>query len=220
MFSAPLKKPPKLAPTNPILIAESQKATLALDLIRINPGKISPGRISKARNNQSKNWRSFEICLRETAKFAHEQAHASVGGQYAGAASFTYQRGPDGVRYGVGGEVAISAPTGGDPQTRLQAAEQIKRAALAPANPSTQDRQVAAQAGLTATQARTEIASQKSAERAELSEEKSTPENEDSTAKVTDTPDDVADRKNTSADQAFKNVKNASDLGSLLNRLA
>ncbi|MEQ9335590.1 MAG: putative metalloprotease CJM1_0395 family protein, partial [Miltoncostaeaceae bacterium] len=30
--------------------------------------------------------------------------HAAAGGQYAGAPSFTYQTGPDGKRYAVGGE--------------------------------------------------------------------------------------------------------------------
>ena len=53
-----------------------------------------------------------DLSARDREVRAHEQAHASVGGQYAGAASFTYQRGPNGVSYAVGGEVPIPAPVG------------------------------------------------------------------------------------------------------------
>lgn len=77
----------------------------------------------------------------------HEQAHQSVGGQYAGAASYTYQRGPDGINYAVGGEVPIDiSPIPGNPEATIQKAEIVRRAALAPAEPSAQDRAVAAQA--------------------------------------------------------------------------
>ncbi len=90
---------------------------------------------------------------------AHEQAHASVGGVYAGAPSFTYQTGPNGVRYAVGGEVPIDISTiPGNPEATLRKAEQVRRAALAPADPSPTDRQVAATAQAIATKARFEIA--------------------------------------------------------------
>ena len=64
----------------------------------------------------------------------HEQAHKSVGGQYAGAISYTYQSGPDGRRYAVGGEVPIDAsPISGDPEATILKLEQVRRAAkLAP----------------------------------------------------------------------------------------
>jgi hypothetical protein len=162
-----------------------------------------------------------ELASRDREVRAHEQAHAAVGGQYAGAASFTYQRGPDGVSYAVGGEVSISAPAGGGPQAALQAAEQIKRAALAPANPSAQDRQVAAQAGQAATQARAEIAALKTEGLAALSEEKLASVNKETTDKIQPDADNSVDQKKTvSADQAFTNVTNASDVGSVLNELA
>jgi hypothetical protein len=90
---------------------------------------------------------------------AHEQAHASVGGVYAGAPSFTYQTGPNGVRYAVGGEVSIDiSSVPGNPEATLRKAEQVRRAALAPADPSPTDRQVAATAQAIATKARFEIA--------------------------------------------------------------
>ncbi len=88
----------------------------------------------------------------------HEQAHQSAGGQYAGAASFTYQRGPDGVNYAVGGEVPIDiAPIEGNPQATIEKADTVRRAALAPAEPSAQDRAVAAQAVQIKLEAQSEI---------------------------------------------------------------
>ena len=90
---------------------------------------------------------------------AHEQAHASVGGVYAGAPSFTYKTGPNGVRYAVGGEVPIDiSAVPGNPEATLRKAEQVRRAALAPADPSPTDRRVAATAQAIATKARFEIA--------------------------------------------------------------
>ncbi|MBF0528207.1 MAG: hypothetical protein HQK55_02825 [Deltaproteobacteria bacterium] len=79
---------------------------------------------------------------------AHEQAHLSAGGQYVrGGAHYQYKRGPDNRQYAVGGEVSIdSSPVSDDPKATIQKAHTIKRAALAPANPSGQDRQVAAAA--------------------------------------------------------------------------
>lgn len=76
----------------------------------------------------------------------HESAHASAGGPYAGAASFEYQRGPDGRLYAIGGEVKIDVTPAGSPEATIQKMEVIKRAALAPADPSSQDRAVAAAA--------------------------------------------------------------------------
>jgi hypothetical protein len=59
----------------------------------------------------------------------------------------TYETGPDGRRYAVGGEVPIHVRTGSDdPRVAIQQYEQVVRAALAPANPSSQDRAVAADA--------------------------------------------------------------------------
>ena len=76
----------------------------------------------------------------------HEAAHASVGGQFAGAPSFTYEAGPDGQRYAVGGEVSIDVSPGRTPEETARKADQIRAAALAPADPSGQDRAVAAAA--------------------------------------------------------------------------
>ena len=89
---------------------------------------------------------------------AHEQAHISAAGGYAkGGASFSYTRGPDGKLYAVGGEVAIdSSPVPGDPDATIRKARVVRQAAMAPANPSGQDRSVAAAASQMAQEARVE----------------------------------------------------------------
>ena len=78
----------------------------------------------------------------------HEQAHLSAAGDLAnGPPSFDFQVGPDGKKYAVGGSVDITvSPVANDPQATISRADRIRRAALAPAEPSGQDRQVAAQA--------------------------------------------------------------------------
>ncbi|MBL7003028.1 MAG: SprA-related family protein [Gammaproteobacteria bacterium] len=89
---------------------------------------------------------------------AHELAHSSVGGQYTGGTSYQYEKGSDGVLYAVAGEVSIdTAKIPNDPQATLAKAQIVQRAALAPADPSAQDRQVAAKAAAMAQNARAEI---------------------------------------------------------------
>ncbi len=99
-----------------------------------------------------------ELAARDREVRAHEQAHMAVGGQYAGAASYTYERGPNGVNYAVGGEVPISTGEESTPELTLRKAQIVRRAALAPAEPSPADRQVAAAATRLEAQARQEIA--------------------------------------------------------------
>ena len=78
---------------------------------------------------------------------AHEAAHAAAGGSLAGSPSYDFTRGPDGNLYATSGEVSIDTrPVPNDPEATIQKAQTIIQAALAPANPSSQDIQVAAQA--------------------------------------------------------------------------
>ena len=99
-----------------------------------------------------------ELAARDREVRAHEQAHAAVAGQYAKGTSYTYQRGPDGVSYAVGGEVQIdTSEIPGDPEATLRKAQQLRRAAHAPADPSAQDARVAAQAAQMEQQARVEL---------------------------------------------------------------
>jgi len=100
-----------------------------------------------------------QLKARDAEVKAHEQAHVSAAGAIAiGGASFTYQTGPDGVRYAVGGEVNIdTSPVNGDPAATLRKADAIRRAALAPANPSSQDQAVAASATSMSGKARVDL---------------------------------------------------------------
>jgi len=103
-----------------------------------------------------------DLKKRDAEVRAHEQAHLSASGGLAqGGASLTYDNGPDGKRYANGGEVSIdvsSVPN--DPQASLIKAQKIRRAALAPSDPSSQDRSVAADASRMEAEARVEVAKQ------------------------------------------------------------
>jgi hypothetical protein len=102
-----------------------------------------------------------ELSSRDREVRAHEQAHAAVGGSYAGAPSYTFKRGPDGRSYAVGGEVGIDVGAiANDPAATVRKMQQVQRAALAPADPSGQDISIAARAQVLAAQARAELSAQ------------------------------------------------------------
>jgi len=116
-----------------------------------------------------------DLASRDREVRAHEQAHASVGGSYAGAPTYTFKRGPDGKSYAVGGEVSIdTSPIPGDPEATLRKMELVQRAALAPAEPSAQDLRVAAEAAAQATQARAELGELRREEALAAAEERAT----------------------------------------------
>ncbi len=112
--------------------------------------------------SESKQRQLDELKIRDREVKTHEAAHKAAAGTLAqGSASFTYQQGEDGRRYAVGGEVSIDvSPVAGDPQATLQKADTIRAAALAPAQPSQQDRTIAAKAGQMAVQARVDLLSE------------------------------------------------------------
>ncbi len=90
---------------------------------------------------------------------AHEAAHKSSGAA-TGPISYTYTRGPDGKNYITGGEVPINLSTGSTPEETIGRMQQVIQAALAPADPSPQDRAVASQASNIKLQAQQEKAQQ------------------------------------------------------------
>ena len=91
---------------------------------------------------------------------AHEAAHlAAAAGLGASGPSFQYERGPDGKMYAVGGEVHINTSGAATPEETLAKARQIRAAALAPSQPSSQDMAVANQAGQMEAQALQEMRS-------------------------------------------------------------
>jgi len=87
-----------------------------------------------------------ELQQRDAEVRAHEAAHQSAGGGLTGGASFSTVTGPDGRQYAVGGEVSIDMSGGATPDETISRAQKIRAAALAPAEPSGQDRAVAAAA--------------------------------------------------------------------------
>ena len=89
---------------------------------------------------------------------AHEAAHQAAGGNLVGGASFSYQNGPDGKTYAIGGEVSIDISTERTPSATITKMERVVAAAMAPAQPSGQDQSVAARAQAAAQQARAEQA--------------------------------------------------------------
>jgi hypothetical protein len=92
----------------------------------------------------------------------HEQAHARAGGQHAGAPRYDYQTGPDGKQYAVGGSVPIDvSPVAGDPAATIEKMRAVKAAATAPAEPSAQDRAIAAKADAETRKAQAELAKEK-----------------------------------------------------------
>ncbi|MGR3309684.1 MAG: putative metalloprotease CJM1_0395 family protein, partial [Candidatus Brocadiales bacterium] len=105
-----------------------------------------------------------QLKARDMEVRAHEQAHKSAGGQYvSGGPTFTYQDGPDGRRYAVGGEVQIDvSKVEGNPEATIQKARTAQRAANAPANPSAQDRSVSAQAQAMEAEAGQDLAKERS----------------------------------------------------------
>ena len=99
-----------------------------------------------------------KLSARDAEVRAHEQAHKSAAGSHGGAISLSYKQGPDGKRYAVEGEVPVDmSSVSGDPEATLAKMRQIQRAALAPAEPSSADRRVAARAAQKAAKAQREI---------------------------------------------------------------
>lgn len=96
---------------------------------------------------------------REREVRRHERAHRAAGaGLVVGGIKYKYKTGPDGKRYVVAGEVNLDVSPERDPKKTIQKAERIKRAALAPAEPSAQDRRVARQAEQMKREAQRELA--------------------------------------------------------------
>lgn len=75
----------------------------------------------------------------------HEQAHINAGrGLITSGPNYEYTYGPDGKQYAVSGEVGIDTSAEREAQANINKGQRIQDAALAPADPSAQDYQVAA----------------------------------------------------------------------------
>lgn len=88
-----------------------------------------------------------ELKQRDAEVRSHEQAHMAAAGNLAmGGPNYVFQTGPDGRQYAIGGDVKIDTSPGRTPEESARKAQQIRAAALAPADPSAQDLKVAAAA--------------------------------------------------------------------------
>lgn len=123
-------------------------------------GNSADGTSASDNSNESRELESLKQTDRNVR--AHEQAHVIAGGSLVrGAASFGYATGPDGKLYAVSGEVSIdSSPVRDDPAATVRKMIQVTKAALAPAQPSGQDRSVASAAMQTQVDAQREVTQQ------------------------------------------------------------
>ncbi|WP_335908526.1 putative metalloprotease CJM1_0395 family protein [Shewanella indica] len=118
-------------------------------------------------NRESREQQAFEreidsLMKRDTQVRSHEQAHAAVGGIHAGQPAFEFEKGPDGKRYAVEGEVQIDVSVvNGDPLATMAKMKQVYAAAMAPVDPSVADIRVAAEAMRKYNQAREEAGTQR-----------------------------------------------------------
>jgi hypothetical protein len=134
-------------------------------------GKESAEEQQKQQQQLSEQQEIESLKQRDQEVRAHEQAHAAVGGQYAGSPQYEFQTGPDGRRYAVGGEVSIDIAEEPTAEQTLRKMQQVKAAALAPAEPSPQDLRVATEATQKAFEARSEITEQRRDELAKVRRE-------------------------------------------------
>jgi len=179
---APVSPIPKAEKITPVSLAEAinpvtEKQNDPEQLPSFLPQKQDPTRpptfgqeASKKSDSEKKDGLAKELTPQEQEEVtklkardaevsAHENAHVAAAGPYArGGANYSYQTGPDGKRYRVGGHVNIDISEERDPRSTIQKAQVIYRAALAPAEPSNQDRSVASAAKQMEARARQQLA--------------------------------------------------------------
>ncbi|PPD35490.1 MAG: hypothetical protein CTY19_00090 [Methylomonas sp.] len=153
----------QITSSHSISTAYSQQPYQAKTSVDAQAEKTAPAKTESPKEDKQQAQqiqRQIEILkARDREVRSHEQAHlTAAGGLAIGGASFEFVTGPDGQRYAVGGEVSIdTSGVPGDPEATLRKAETIRRAALAPARPSSQDYSVASKATAMANQARLEM---------------------------------------------------------------
>lgn len=156
----PSEVPQNSAPEN-AQATESERADDNEDSKRLRRANAAEASFSEDEQRQLR-----ELQQRDREVRAHEQAHVAAGGSLViRGAVFEYETGPDGQRYAVGGEVTIDTSPGRTPQETVTKAQRIIATALAPMDPSPQDRRVASDAQRMSAEARIEVAREAQVER-------------------------------------------------------
>ncbi len=153
------KRPTKNLPTkSEFPVSDTESKTSGIGSIKQQQAKLEQESYQYKDLTDSEKKMINELRVRDREVRAHEQAHKAVAGNLAGPVQYSYQTGPDGKKYAIGGEVDIdTSGVPGNPEATAQKAEQIIRAAYAAAEPSPQDRRVAAAAQQMLVQARQEL---------------------------------------------------------------
>ena len=106
-----------------------------------------------------------ELQSRDRQVRNHEQAHVAASGSIATSGpTYEYEQGPDGRKYAVGGSVSYNVPPADSPEEELRLAQQLRRMALAPMDPSPKDRATAAKAAAKEAKASREIREERAEE--------------------------------------------------------
>jgi len=105
-----------------------------------------PGPGTGARLDEEQQRQLEELQQRDAHVRQHEAAHQAAGGDLTGPASYSFEQGPDGRSYAVGGEVPVQARSGRTPDETIAIARRVRAAALAPSDPSPADLAAAAAA--------------------------------------------------------------------------
>lgn len=158
--------PVTLPVTQAAPVSETRYSPAATEIAGIYDakGRLEPEPQSKAAQTAQNGWNREQAQLLQDLKSRdrevrqHEQAHSLTGGIHAGQMSLEYLQGPDGKAYANAGEVSIDlSPVRNDPVATIAKMQQVQAAALAPSEPSSQDRKVAGQAARLQRQAEQEL---------------------------------------------------------------
>ena len=102
-----------------------------------------------------------ELKSRDIEVKKHEQTHQRVGSPYTSAPSYEYETGPDGKKYAVAGSVNIDSSDADTPEKTAEKMRIIIKAAKAPAQPSSKDLSVAADASRRLNEANAKVQKEK-----------------------------------------------------------
>lgn len=152
-----------ISPSQLIGLREVKQRESVVDNRELIGDKNDPLRLSDDAKKEKKAEAAEKKAVEELKRIdsevrAHEQAHKAVAGRFAnGAPAFRLERGPDGKFYAVGGEVKIDVSEESTPEGTIEKMRVVRMAALAPGEPSSQDRAVAAKAIAIEAEARREL---------------------------------------------------------------